>query len=149
VRRAAKRDTSEAAIVAEWERLGAHSEAVSDRGFPDRVVFYRGQTYLAETKTGKRGLTKAQVETFARLDAHGVDVFVIRTPEAARAMLRGELQPWSPTPAQQLANAVKRRPKPKAFRPGYSRARTSDEMCAEPLCVRSALPLKAKCHEHA
>lgn len=143
-RHAAKRDTNEGALVAEWELLGAHTEAISAKGLTDRLVFHDGRIYPAEVKGAKRGLTKAQVETFTRLYDMGIRVWVPRTREDARRMLEGTLPSW--TPAQgKAAGAAKTERK---HRPGYSRMRSVAEGCTRPNCATSRLPGRYVCAKH-
>jgi len=56
MRRAAKVDTNQAAIVAGLRAVGAtvHSTAALGRGFPDLAVGFRGVTYLLEVKQPKK-----------------------------------------------------------------------------------------------
>ena len=65
MRHAARRDTNEAAIVQALEAMGAQVVRVSSRGAPDVLVFWRGQQWSGEIKTGKGTLTPAQVEAGA------------------------------------------------------------------------------------
>lgn len=65
MRRAAKVDANQSAIVKRFRMLGASVAPTHTvgRGFPDIAVGYRGATYLAEIKDGdkvpsKRKLTK-------------------------------------------------------------------------------------------
>lgn len=61
MRWAARRDQSEDDIVLALEQMGFHVERVSAPGFPDLALSRAGRWYLAEVKTGKARLTKAQV----------------------------------------------------------------------------------------
>ncbi len=61
MRWAARRDQSEDDIVLALEQMGFHVELVSAPGFPDLALSRAGRWYLAEVKTGKARLTKAQV----------------------------------------------------------------------------------------
>lgn len=59
MRRAAKRDTNEAAIVTSLERFGATVERLSGADIPDLLVGYRGVNVLLEVKrpAGAKGGT--------------------------------------------------------------------------------------------
>lgn len=59
MRRAAKRDANEAAIVTALEAVGATVERLSAKDAPDLLVGYRGVNVLLEVKrpAGKRGGT--------------------------------------------------------------------------------------------
>ena len=59
MRRAAKRDMNEAAIVTALERVGATVERLSGANIPDLLVGYRGVNVLMEVKqpAGKQGGT--------------------------------------------------------------------------------------------
>lgn len=143
-RRAAKRDDSEGGIVATWDAMGAHSEAISGKGLPDRLVFWTNTTFPVETKSGKRGLTKAQVKKFSELYLKGVSVWVVRTPEEARRVLTGLHPPWKPSDGAR-AGATK---KERSHRPGYDRARDVLEQCGVTFCGTSKLKGKRYCAEH-
>lgn len=60
----AKRDISEPDIIETLQKHGAVVHRVSGKGIPDLLIGYRGRTYLAEAKTGKRGLNNNQVKFF-------------------------------------------------------------------------------------
>ena len=60
MRRAARRDTTEPEIVAALEGMGYVVDRVSAPGFPDLVLSRGNRFWLAECKTGKGRLTKAQ-----------------------------------------------------------------------------------------
>ena len=55
-----RRDTAEIGIRRALEAVGAKVIPVSGKGHPDLFVFYRGQWWAAEIKSGKGTLTKAQ-----------------------------------------------------------------------------------------
>ena len=70
MRRAARRDENEAAIVAALEAAGATVTRLNEPGVPDLLVGYLGETYLLEVigeakwkkyRADPRGLTPEQV----------------------------------------------------------------------------------------
>lgn len=143
-RHAAKRDDAEGAIVATWAAMGAHSEAISGKGLPDRLVFWKNAVMLAETKSGKRGLTSAQVKKFSELHRKSICVWVVRTAEEARRMLTSLHAPWTPEQGALAGAEVKQR----KHRPGHSRARTLAENCRTRYCPLSRLPGREVCAKH-
>lgn len=154
VRLAAKRDKNERAIISTWEAMGAYVESVSGKGSPDTLVHHKGRLFRAEVKGAKRGLTKAQVESFTRAHGAGVPTFIIRTVDDARDML--ECPPgtglyaallWKPEKGA-LAGASR---KERAFRPGTDKARTLAETCKVDFCTTSAVPgtVPPRCAAHA
>jgi hypothetical protein len=60
MRRAAKRDDSEAGIIATLEAHGARVQTLSGLNLPDLLVLYRGRILLAEVKTGRAKLKPGQ-----------------------------------------------------------------------------------------
>lgn len=58
---AAKRDLTEPEIILVLQAHGFHVQQVSAQGLPDLLLSRAGCWYVAECKTGKRGLTPAQV----------------------------------------------------------------------------------------
>jgi hypothetical protein len=143
-RHAAKRDDVEKDIVTTWTNAGARSESISAKGMPDRLVFYRGRTYLAEVKGARRGLTEEQVKKFTSLGTDGIPVYVVRTGEAARSLLAGTLAPWSPSQGAAAGAQTKGR----KHVPGKSRMRTVEERCREDFCATSHAPGSLYCIEH-
>lgn len=85
MRRAARRDLSEPAIISTLEAHGWAVVPMSGPGLPDLMAFRRGVTVFLECKTGKGRLTPAQVALHLRLKANGVRVAVVRTPGEALA----------------------------------------------------------------
>lgn len=79
-RYAARRDTTEPEIILALEQMGFHVEQVSAPGIPDLILSRGGQFYLAEVKTGKGRLTKAQSVFHA---AHRAQIPILRTVEQA------------------------------------------------------------------
>ena len=59
-RYAARRDTTEPEIIMALEQMGFHVEQISAPGLPDLLLSRAGQWAVAEVKTGKGRLTKAQ-----------------------------------------------------------------------------------------
>jgi hypothetical protein len=100
MRRAAKRDTAEAGIVATLEAHGALTYPLSGLNLPDLLVLWKGQVLLAEVKTGKAKLRPGQVAFALRWP-----VEVLRTPEQAASWLLG-LAP------HQVREAQRSNPKP-------------------------------------
>lgn len=148
MRRAAKRDLNERAIIDTWEAMGAYVESVSGPGLADTLVHHRGNLFRAEVKGAKRGLTKKQVENFRKAFTAGASTYVIRTPEDAQILLtdsglRLRLE-WRPEQGS-LAGAAR---KEKPFRPGTDRARSLAEMCTRDGCVRSRSPGMMHCAPH-
>lgn len=87
MRRAAKVDANQSAIVDALRRIGAQVEVL---GKPlDLLVDHRGKTSLIEVKNsdGKDQLTVAQVEFIARWTG---PVYVVRSPEEAVRAVLGE-----------------------------------------------------------
>lgn len=79
-RRAAKRDSAEAEIVAALQKMGASVYRLSKP--VDLAVGFRGRTYLVEVKSGKAGrLTASQIDFMANW--RGGQVYLIRTPQEA------------------------------------------------------------------
>ena len=85
-RYAAKRDTTEPEIIMALEQMGFHVERVSAPGFPDLALSRGNRWYLAECKTGKRRLTKAQTYFHAVAKAQ---IPILRTVEQAVEWARG------------------------------------------------------------
>ena len=85
MRRAAKRDDSERAIVQAFELAGASVWRLSDPNLPDLLVGWRLQTHPVECKTGKRKQSKGQAD--AALLWRGTPVEVVRTPDEAKALV--------------------------------------------------------------
>jgi hypothetical protein len=154
MRRAAKRDDNERAIIDTWERLGAYVEPVSGPGLADTLVHHKGQLFRAEVKGAKRGLTTRQVENFTKAWMAGVNTFIVLTPDDAKDML--ECPPgtgiyvslcWKPADGALAGAARKQRP----FRPGTDKARTLAESCKRDFCATSAVPETnpPRCAAHA
>lgn len=86
MRWAARRDQSEDEIVLVLEQHGFHVEKISAPGVPDLILSRANRWYLAEVKTGKARLTKAQ--TFFHAAARA-PIPILRTVEQAVAWARG------------------------------------------------------------
>ena len=145
MRRAAKRDKNERAIIDTWESMGAYVESVSGPGLADTLVHHDGRLYRCEVKGAKNGLTPKQVENFGRAYAVGVLTFVVRTTEDAKAVLTSACRAWVPSDGA-LAGAAR---KERAFRPGTDRARSLDELCSRDGCPTSRSPGMTDCTAHA
>lgn len=93
MRRAAKRDANESAIVAALEAVGATVTRINAGGVPDLLVGHRGRTYLLEVKAplGPRGgigdghLTDEQEEWWETW--RGGRPVIVRTPAEALAAI--------------------------------------------------------------
>lgn len=149
MRRAAKRDDNEQAIVDTWEAMGAYVEAVNGPGLPDRLVHYKGGLYRAEVKGAKRGLTPKQAENFKKAFNAGVPTYIIRSTDDAKGLLGITVSApsWYPQDGA-LAGAAR---KTRAFRPGTDKARTLAESCKADFCNTSAVPgsKPQRCAAHA
>jgi hypothetical protein len=113
-----RRDENEPAVVAALEALGAVVCKLNDFGVPDLLVGYRGRTILVEVKNpdidasrhtarsrpgkiakgtagpaenAKGQLTSKQVEWWSAWT--GGEAYLVETPEAAVAAVRGEAMP--------------------------------------------------------
>jgi hypothetical protein len=146
-----KRDANENEIVAAWEAMGAFVESISGKGSPDTLVHSQGAIFRCEVKGAKRGLTKAQVESFTRAHEVGVPTFIIRTITDAMALINrsehADTCRWRPEHGALAGAARKERP----FRPGTDRARSLSESCKEVGCITSAVPgtRPPRCAAHA
>lgn len=89
MRRAARRDDNEGALVQAIEAAGWAVFRVSDEGLPDLFVVRRGECRWIEVKGAKGKLTPAQEKVHARLKANGFSVFVVRTVDEALAAVKG------------------------------------------------------------
>ncbi len=76
-RRAAKRDSNEAEIIAALIALGATVEQLSASGLPDLIIGINGVNVLAEVKAPKGKLTDAQVKWHEGWQ--GGVIFILRT----------------------------------------------------------------------
>lgn len=93
-RRAAKRDANEPAIIKALRAVGATVAQVSEKGFPDLVVGYRGATHLIEVKMPGKGLTPDQEKWIQ--EWRGSKVHVVETPLRALAAIGAAVisGPW-------------------------------------------------------
>lgn len=85
MRFAAKRDSNERPIIAALQLAGWSVFQVSATGFPDLLCARRGEVRLLEVKTAKGKLEPAQVKLHQRMEAAGLKVHVVRTPDEALA----------------------------------------------------------------
>jgi hypothetical protein len=110
-RRAAKRDASEAAIVAALRLAGAIVWSISEKGLPDLVVGYRGATFLLEVKSPGKGLTEAQEDVHAIW--RGGPIHVVETPQdalrAVGARLSSAFRPSTDEDLAELLPAPKKK----------------------------------------
>ena len=86
MRRAAKRDLSESAIVQYLRKAGWSVLAISVKDGPDLIVGKHGVNVLIECKTGKGKLRPGQVKWGQ--DWQGDPPYVIRTVEEAEALTK-------------------------------------------------------------
>ena len=86
MRRAAKRDTSEAAIVQYLRKAGWSVLQLSVKDGPDILCGKHGVNVLLECKTGTRKLRPGQVKWGQ--DWQGDPPYVIRTVEEAEALTK-------------------------------------------------------------
>lgn len=96
MRRAARTDANQAAIIEALRAIGASVRDTSavGKGFPDLVAGFRGRTWLLECKDGNkppsaRKLTPDQIEFKATWRGHWA---VVNSPEEALAIV-GRVQP--------------------------------------------------------
>lgn len=85
-RYAARRDTTEPEIIMALEQMGFHVEQISAPGLPDLLLSRAGQWLVAEVKTGKGRLTKAQHVFHGAAKA---PIPILRTVEQAVEWARG------------------------------------------------------------
>lgn len=92
MRRAAKRDDTEPAIVQALQLAGWTVLRVSDGGVPDLLCARSGVLKLLEVKSPGGRLTDAQERTFQRLAAALVTVHVVTTPEEALVAVKAPVE---------------------------------------------------------
>lgn len=85
MRRAAKRDTVEPAVVDLFRRAGWSVQHLSLPDAPDLLLGYGGHTFLAEVKTGTKRLRPGQAAWHAAW--RGGPVYVIRAIQDAEALV--------------------------------------------------------------
>lgn len=78
---AARRDANEAEIIDALEGVGASVTQLSAKGLPDLLIGFRGETFLAETKSRRGKLTDAQKKFIE--DWQGAPVLIIRSVDDA------------------------------------------------------------------
>ena len=83
MRRAAKVDANQAAIVDALRAEGASVVHISHKGVPDLLVGHEGVTYLLEVKNadGRNRLTADQIEFHKTW--RGAGIWIVHTPEQA------------------------------------------------------------------
>lgn len=81
VRRAAKRDATEPAIVEALRRCGWSVQPISVADAPDLILGKCGRTYLAEVKTAKGRVKPGQAEWHRKWE--GADVVILRSVDDA------------------------------------------------------------------
>jgi len=85
MRLAAKRDATEAGIIAALQLAGWSVIRLSDTGAPDLLAIRHGVVRPIECKSPGGELTPAQRKAFVRWEVAGLPVVVARTPEEALA----------------------------------------------------------------
>ncbi len=85
MRHAAKRDTTEPAIIAALQRAGWSVIRLSDTGAPDLLAIRHGVVRPVECKSPGGALTPAQRKAFLSWAAAGLPVTVAYTPDEAIA----------------------------------------------------------------
>lgn len=84
MRRAAKRDANERAIMEALTAVGASVQPLSDKGVPDLLVGWRGENYLMEVKTKRGKLTDDQITWH---DGWRGNVHIVKSVEEALNIL--------------------------------------------------------------
>jgi hypothetical protein len=90
MRRAARRDDNEQAIIKAMREAGAYVKVINDEGLFDLLVSYRGETLLIEVKDGAkppsaRRLTEAEQKFHDEWP--GADLYIVNSVEEAVALL--------------------------------------------------------------
>jgi hypothetical protein len=90
MRRAARRDDNEQAIIKAMREAGAYVKVINDEGLFDLLVSYRGKTLLIEVKDGAkppsaRRLTEAEQKFHDEWP--GADLYIVNSVEEAIALL--------------------------------------------------------------
>lgn len=94
MRRAAKRDGNESAVIAALETDGWTVESVSCAGLPDLLITKGGGVDVLEVKQADdSSMTAAQVKVHARWEASRCRIPVVTSGAEAVAVLRGERPP--------------------------------------------------------
>lgn len=88
MRRIARVDRNQAAIVAALRKIGANVQPIHTQGMgvPDLLVGLRGKNYLLEVKVGKEKLTPMEAEWMTNWRGQ---VCVVRSPEEAILTVAG------------------------------------------------------------
>jgi hypothetical protein len=87
MRRAAKRDTTEAAVAERLALRGAFVVKLSNRGIPDLLIGYRGRWVVAEVKSPGGLLRLSQQDFRDRARYHRLPWFLLRSAADADTML--------------------------------------------------------------
>ena len=91
MRRAARRDANEAAIIKAMRAEGAYVKVINDEGLFDLLVSYRGETLLIEVKDGAKPPSARRL-TDAEQKFHdewpGADLYIVNSAEEALALLK-------------------------------------------------------------
>jgi Holliday junction resolvase len=104
VRRAAKRDSNEAAIVQALEKLGWQVTRLSMPDGPDLMLAKAGRCVLAEVKTATGKLKPGQVDWHAKWQ--GPPVLVLRSVDDALAIAEA-IEARGERPTRALDRALK------------------------------------------
>lgn len=80
-RYAARRDANESEIIEVLEGIGASVVQLSAKGLPDLLIGWRGETFLAETKSQRGKLTEAQKKFIEAWQ--GKPILIIRSVDDA------------------------------------------------------------------
>lgn len=86
MRRAARRDEVEAEIVEVLRAAGCSVTFLNGKDVPDLLVGLRGQTIVAEVKTGKKALRPGQAEWHAAW--RGSKPVILRSVDDALALVK-------------------------------------------------------------
>jgi len=92
-RTAAKRDVNEAELISLLRCVGASVVALSEKGVPDLLVWYKNRYMLIEVKTEKGKLSSAQKEFVEKWKG---PVYIARNSEDVLDILAGKTEPCNP-----------------------------------------------------
>jgi hypothetical protein len=87
LRRAARRDISEPAIIDYLRSAGWSTQSLNIKDGPDQLLGRNGETHLAEIKTGKYKVRPKQ--TLWHQNWRGATVVILRTVEDAKRFSEG------------------------------------------------------------
>ena len=147
MRRAARRDRNESALVARLKRHGFSWLSLSQKGRPDGYAARKGRGDFCEIKMPGQPYTQDQMEGFAEMAAMGIPVFPLETKADVDAFAAGTLKPWTPESVAKVWSAAGGRKSTK-HRPGKSRAREVREQCWVPHCATSQEVSSSYCTKH-